>query len=293
MKALFLTTKTHDCFNHVRAWESFAGHVAHVTYDHMAIRNDWQLVAAAETAQPDIIFHIGACQAPGNPKPAALRQIRAIAPFVNIVSDAADTPWHPVLRRYRSEGCFDLQVSIDGAQPDGIDLATLTPIDPVPFQVGCDRDIRCGFSGSPGRWNDRSQIVRSLVDFGGLTVRDKPGSYEDHARFMRRCKLALNVSLTGSGLTHHVKGRVLEAGFAGCALLEPEGSSIGEWFPGNCWFSYRDPPDAARVIRESTDEEISRAADALACEVRSRYTAEQIYGQMIASVDRTVARPAA
>ena len=293
MKALFLTTKTRDCSNHVRAWESFAGHVAHVTYDHMGVRNDWQLVAAAEQARPDIIFHIGACQAPGNPKPAAFRQIRAIAPFVNIVSDAADTPWHPVLRIYRNERCFDLQVSIDGAKPEGIGLATLTPIDPAPFQVECERDIRCGFSGSPGRWNERSQIVRSLVDFGGLTLRDKPGSYEDHARFMRRCKLALNVSLTGSGLTHHIKGRVLEAGFAGCALLEPEGSPIGEWFPEGCWVSYRDAPDAARLIRELTDKEISASASALAREVRARYAADQIYGRMIEGVDRTVARPAA
>jgi len=44
LKALFLTTKSADCANHVQAWNSaFDKAIVH-THDPTGIRNDWQLL---------------------------------------------------------------------------------------------------------------------------------------------------------------------------------------------------------------------------------------------------------
>lgn len=296
MRALFITTLTVDCLNHVQAWNSFSEAKAeHYAFDHRGINGDWRILEVAQEVRPEIIFYIGACEAPGNPKIETFRALRAIAPMVNICSDAADRPWHKVLEFYRKRGCFDLQVSIDGAREAPVDLATLTPVDPGPFSARGPRDIRCGFSGTVGRWNQRSETVKALAWFGGLTVRAREGldSYEGHARFLKRCRMLLNISFTGTGHAHHIKGRVLEAGWAGCCLLETEGSPIAEWFPEGCWISYRDPPHAAELIRSLDEGTIERTAQKLAHEVRTRFTPDLIYGEMLSHLDRTLARPAA
>ena len=281
MKALFITTRTNDCLNHVRAWESAYGPAEHVTYDHLGLRNDWQFPIAAERIKPKVIFWIGACRASGNPRPESLIAMRKIAPTVNLCSDAADGPWHGELRAYRGHKCFALQVAIDGARDAPVDHSTLTPVDPRPFAEPSGlRDIRCGFSGTVGRWNQRSEVINSLEWFGKLVVRDRTrgeDSYAEHVAFLKRCRMLLNLSHTGSGLKHHVKGRVLEAGWAGCALLESEGSPIGDWFPPDCYLTFKSPLDAARLIAETTDTDISRLSANLAREVRARYSVTQIY----------------
>ena len=293
MKALFLTTKTGDCENHVQAFRSFAP-AEHVTFNHMAIRNDWQLVEAAKAARPDVIFYIGACPGghnppPGIPRLAALAEMNSIAPLINIVSDAGDWPWHKPISGYAAKGCFSLQVAIDGAQDvQGLDMSTLTPVDPVPFAFEYNKRIRCGFSGSVGRHNDRSELIFALRHLGGLTVRDRAQDYADHARFMRLCRMILNVSKTGTGHCDHIKGRVVEAGWAGCCLLESKGSPIGKWFPDDCYITYDGPLEAAGLIASLDDATIDRTAARLAEEVRNRFRPEQIYGQMLERVGVTM-----
>lgn len=291
MKALFITTNTLDCANHVQAWRSFAP-CEHLTFDHRGLRNDWRFAAAAEEIRPKVIFYIGAHEAAGNPRPDTLRNLRSIAPLILLCSDAQDRPWHHVLAGYRKRECFDLQVAIDGGSSAPVDHVTLTPVDPGPFGQRRRRDIRCGFSGTVGRWNERSEIVRALAWFGGLTVRERATSYSDHAAFLKRCELLLNISRTGTGHANHIKGRVLEAGWAGCALLESEGSTIGEWFPDDCYFIYRDPPHAAELIRTLDEDAIARAAKRLSEEVRARFTPQMIYDGMLKHVARALKKPA-
>ena len=283
MRALFLTTKTSDCTNHVNAWESAFGKADHVTFNHEGIRNDHVLIEATRAVKPDIIFYIGAMKGLGNPRAETYQELRRVAPTVNFCSDAADTPWHPVLATYARLKCFDLQVSIDGAAEAPVDLTTLTPVDPRPFDIEINKDIRFGFSGSVGRWNGRSEIVKSLEWFGGLTVRHRQSgdTYYDHARFMRRCRMILNISATGSGRRNHIKGRVPEAGWAGCALLESEGSPIGNWFPSDCYLTYRDPKEAADIVRDIDDATIDRYAKRLSEEVRTRFHPKVIYTEIL------------
>lgn len=284
MRALFFTTQTSDCGNHVRAWESAFGPAKHVAFNHRGVRNDWQLAEACDAYKPQVIFYIGAHEAPGNPTAGTLKAARAFAPTVNLCSDAADHPWHPVLHNLRNQGCFDLQVGIDGGMSAPVDLVTLTPVDPRPFEMPVPpRDIRCGFSGSVGNCSPRAEIVKALAWFGGLTVRDrsKQEGYPDHARFMKRCRMVLNVSRTGTGRGHHVKGRVLEAGWAGNCLLESEGSPIGQWFPEDCFLIYRDPKEAAAMIRDLDDETLERTAARLAGHVRAHFSPARIYGDIL------------
>lgn len=276
----------------MRAWESVYGPAERLTFDHIAMRADWLFAEAARRVKPDIIFYIGACKAPGNPLPETLKALRDFAPFVNLCSDAVDRPWHPVLIGYRNRGCFDLQVSIDGANQSPVDFVTLTPVDGGVFDsMNPVKDIRCGFSGSVGRWNSRSEIVKALGWFGGLTVRERRGSdqYEDHVRFLRRSKMVLNISFSGSGHAHHIKGRVLEAGWAGCCLLESEGSPIAEWFPEGSWITYKDPLEAAEIIRTLDDATIESCARKLSEAVRAKYTPSRIYGEILSRVRSPIA----
>ena len=67
MKALFYTTDSNECKNHVQAWNSFS-ESTHLTYNLHGICNDWQMVEAARDLKTDVIFWIGAHKAPGNPK---------------------------------------------------------------------------------------------------------------------------------------------------------------------------------------------------------------------------------
>ena len=282
MKAVFLTTKTGDCINHVSAWESVFGPAAQVTFNHEGIRNDHLLLDATRAEKPDVIFYIGAMKGLGNPRPETYQELRKIAPMVNFCSDSADRPWHPVLATYARMSCFDLQVGIDGPTDAPVDLATLTPVDPRHFDLEVTKDIRFGFSGSVGRWNGRSEIIMALEWFGGLTVQHREGyTYKDHALFMRRCRVVINVSATGSGQRNHIKGRVLEAGWAGCALLESEGSPIGNWFPEDCYLIYRNPKEAADMARDMDDATIDRYAKRLSEEIRARYHPKMIYMEIL------------
>ena len=285
---IFITTPTLDCFNHVQAFRSF--HPCHhvVMYPHRGVRLDDVVVDQALALEPDLIFYIGANQGQGALPPARLKELRSYAPTVNLCSDAADRPWHGVLAAYAERGCFDAQVSIDGAKPTNIDIASLTPIDPAPFDAESTlRDFRCGFSGSPGKYSPRGEIIYALTQLGGLTLRTRTVDmrYEAHAEFMNNCRMILNTAWTGTGRAFHIKGRVLEAGWAGCALLEQEGSPFEEWFPkGSCFF-WRDAKEAAAIIAVACDYDINSRAELLAKTVREKYSPEKIYGEITDYVD--------
>jgi hypothetical protein len=285
MKALFITAKATDCYGLVRAWESAFAPAEHFVFNAKTLRNDWMFPKVVEELRPDIVLYNGPVGGVGAPQVESLRQVRELAPFVHLCSDATDTPWHPVLQQYANAHCFDVQVSLDGAGPPApIDLPMITPVDPTPFAQRGIRDIKVGMSGARGD-RLRAETVNFLEDEGLLTVRQRVfdnDSYEDHGRFTARCRILLNGAQTGSGSDRfHIKGRVLEAGWAGCALLENSASPIGSWFPPNCYLSYDSPQHAADIIRHTPFEEIEARASNLAAAVRELYTAEKIYSTII------------
>jgi len=284
VKALFVTTESADCENHVQAWNSaFPKAVVH-KHNPTGIRNDWQIIEVAKKLRPDVIFYIGAVMGSGIPRPGTLFDLNQIAPLINFCSDAADQPWADAMALYKKHGCFTLQVAIDGA--DTADLATLTPVDPAPFGKR-SKSILFGFSGSVGRWNTRSEVVNALEWLGGLEVRRRGGAYQDHVDFMCRTKFLFNTAWTGTGRRFHVKGRVVEAGYANCALIEHVDSPIGKWFPDGAWFQWSTPRDAVEIVKNISDAEIARSAKILNETVREKYTAKKIYQEILDGVDIT------
>jgi len=258
--------------------------------DFKGIRFDWQIVDTIRKIGPKVVFYIGANEGTYALKWKALKELTKLAKTVNLCSDAADNPWHGILDNYKKSGCFDIQVAIDGGHPDAIDISTLTPVDSSLYD-GPEfiRDIRCGFSGSSG--GKRAEIINALSWFGNLTVRNRSpdDDYEDHVKFLKRCQMTLNTSWTGSGQTHHIKGRVMEAAWAGCALLEYHESPIREWFQEDCFFTWRDAKEAAEIIKDASDAEIENKSKRLSEEVRKRFTAKSIYGDILRRLNVDIA----
>mgnify|MGYP001615095415 FL=1 len=301
MKAFFITTRTGDCSNHVRAWESFAKAEV-IFHTPTGIPNDIEIVKRAVACQPDVIFYIGAHKGPGCTIVETFHTLRKIAPTINICSDAVDEGWHDTLRLFRQSGCFDLHVAIDGAENQYIDLSTVTPIDPIIFGEPVAKDIFCGFSGNFGsrysfdyKNHDsayRGKAIYQLQKKSNLIVRQRTaaGAYSDHVDFMKRCKIVLNVSLCGSATAHQIKGRAIEAGWAGCALLESVGSPAINRFPKGSVIPFATIKQAKEILRDISEDEIKESARLLYNHVRSVYRPEQIYGGMLNRVGITLPR---
>ena len=304
MKALFVTSATTDVDSLVRAWDCWQDvKSVRVAFPHMGPPMNDEILVKARKIAPDIIFYIGGAQGDGNPDVKTLRRLRKLAPSINLCCDAGDEPWHPLLRRYRAAGCFDLQVSLDGIRAAPVDLVTITPVDPRPWKRSkVLRSIRCGFSGGASlsitprtrRTRDAFKVrfqppitrerVIHYLEANGLVVvgrRMKGRSYSDHVAFVMSCRMIINTSASGSGYANQIKGRVLEVGWAGCALLESEASPISEWMPEGSYFSYRDVGQALELINNLTDEQIAESADLLSRHVRENYHPRQIYGQIL------------
>ncbi len=285
MKALFITTQTNDTHNHIDAWDSASEIPAkRIQFNYQyGIGTDAYLRNKAKAAgEIDVIFYIGAWEGVGLPKFETFRELRKIAPLISIISDAADRPWHKPIKEYREEECFDLQVGIDGDPESPVDLVTLTPVDARIFDSvkGVEKDIRCGMSGNVG--GKRSEVL-SIVGSRCL-IRLRGDDYLDHVRFLKRCRMVLNVAYTGSGERLHVKGRVTETGYTGAALLEPTLSPIKHWFPAASYLAYRNNEHLIELIETVSDERIASCAELFSKIVREKYSAGAIYGGMLARV---------
>ncbi len=284
MKALFITTHTNDTHNHIDAWDSVSETKAlrvHFNYRDGVGTDAYILNKARSAGEVDVIFYIGANLGGSLPSFDTLRELRKIAPLINIISDAADPPWHKLIEEYREEECFDLQVGIDGEPESPVDLATLTPVDGRIFDsVRVGKDIRCGFSGNAS--GKRGQVLAAVG--GRCFVRIRGDDYLDHIKFIKRCQMVLNIAYTGSGHRFHVKGRVTEAGYAGAALLEPAGSPIRHWFPASAYIAYRSTEHLIELIETVSTEMISGCAELLSKLVREKYNAAAIYGGMLKRV---------
>ncbi len=323
MMALFVTSATSDVDSLVRAWDCWQPVPSErVMFSHMGPPMYNEILTRARKISPDIIFYIGGAQGDGNPDVRTLCKLRKLAPSINLCCDAGDEPWHPLLRRYHAAGCFDLQVSLDGIRAAPVDLVTITPVDPRPWERSkvlrskWHRPIRCGFSGGVSavitsrtrRTRDtfkvrfqppitRDRVIHRLEADNFIVVRRrmKDKSYSEHAGFVMSCQITFNTSASGSGRAHQIKGRVLESGWAGCALLEPEASPISKWMPEGSYFSYRDVIHAKELISDLTDEQIEESAAVLSQYVRANYHPRQIYGEILerAGVDYPVTIPTA
>jgi len=269
MKALCLVTFA-DCDNKVKSLEAAGFAVETRQYDksyfhgHMAIVDE-----AKNRIKPDFIVYIGAIPGPVHSVPTfgIFRQFRKIAPLIHMCNDAGDAPWWPYLKAYNEEDCFDVQVAIDGSSSpintfkNGI--ALLTPIDCRPFEPKPwnERTTNMAMSSNAIGHGARGRVVQGLIDRRILTFRkgtNELHSYEDYAQFLCNSKIVFNHPMTGSGDYQHVKGRVVEAGFAGACLLERKGSPTSTWLlPGIDYLEYEDnDPDAVVALMTNAGDTI-------------------------------------
>lgn len=238
MKVLCLVTHSQDCENKHRSL-SAAGHdVAVERYDDRPHERHGEIVSLAGALAPDAIVYVGAIEGPHD-RPVLrsdiLRQLRQRAPTVLLCGDGCDKPWWPLLEEYHREACFDVMVSMDGVEetpiagfPEG--MVALTPCDPGAFRprLWQDRDVPFGTTGGPGH-GERAQMLNALCQRGGLNW-FRGGAYGEACDFLSRCRCVFNHPMNGTGDRYHVKGRVVEAGWAGACLFERHGSPAVRWF---------------------------------------------------------------
>lgn len=261
MKALCFVTYT-DCENKKRSLECAGFEVVAVQYDDRPHDAQQYYVDRAREIAPDFMVYIGAVEPyHGRPtlKPDILRQLRDVAPSILMCNDAADHPWWPLLETYERHECFTTMVSIDGSYNNPITnfvngMLELTPTDVRPFadnmRIWPLKDIACGFVGGLGH-GPRQQAIRNLERLNLLQFYAGPQgrTYDEFAALMCRIRVMPNFPYTGTGQHKHVKGRVIEAGFAGCCVIEHEDSPTSKWFnPSSDFLTYRTEEDLVRLI---------------------------------------------
>ena len=294
-RALFIVPASSDATQVAYAYLNNVWDAACYTFDIGSSPVDEAILVAARAASPDVIFYMGGESGPGLPSVTTLCALREIAPSVHLGGDFADPPWLPRLEEYRREGCFSLTVSIDGVPGDHVDYATLTPVDISAFDVpDVERDIWCAFAGNHvdrarhdhilkehGTFDVRSKLLHEIGDRLTLRQRDVTGNYADYVSFLKRCSIMFNTAWTGSGTATHCKGRILEAAFAGCALLEMKSSPTTNWFPQDAFFRFSDADDALTAIEKLSPTEAAERAALLSYHARKHYHPKVIYGNIL------------
>ncbi len=287
MKAVFITTFPNDVTNVIAAWDCWNEVKSErIIFDYRQEIDDADILYRAAAAEPDVVFYIGGCGGPMHlPATSTLQKLREMAPSINLIFDGAEEQWHKLIEEYRSNECFDLQVTIDGCHHSPVDLVTTAPVDTRLFTGdGPSKDIPCGISGNIGRGDQRSKIINPLIRKGLVQMRRRDvvgDGFPEHVAFMRRCQVIINTSYTGSGKTHHVKQRVFETGFAGAALLECAAAPTHRWIPESYFFTYENIGHAAEVIKGLDPNEVAEKAEMLQQYVRAHYMPEQVYGEML------------
>src|SRR5258708_31830003 len=225
------------------------------------VKMDAELLTLAAGLKPDVILYISAWEGLFVLDNQTLGEMNAIAPLVHMCFDASDPPWHPQMKTFEELGIFALTLNIDGGHewPGGRDwqagyikaggrgmhdwkiangLTLLTPLDPrafdgvqAPFNV---RLFSVGYAGNAGGWIRNALVQRLQHELKGLFAfkqrDDNLGSYNHYCTFLRHCRVSISVPFTGSNATYHVKGRVLESGYAGACLLEWKNDATRAWF---------------------------------------------------------------
>lgn len=215
------------------------------------------ILEKCEQVNPDITFFVGSAAGPYFAEPKKLKRIKEKFKLVHVCTDGGCPGWYEGLKAYEEAGCFDLTVSVDGCRNEYADLVTLTLVDPklyelkrLPFK---DKSYNLGFMGG-GMFDlgsERESICSELETEGLLTINrqrdERFGSYERYVDFIVQCRSVLNFSRTGSGKTHHVKNRVIEAGLSQACLFEPLDSPAHDWFDGGM-YAWETPKDIIKIL---------------------------------------------
>lgn len=264
MKVLIFRTYTIDCIPKVMSLEAAGYEVEEVLYDDRSHDRHHEFVEQARQSKPDFMVVIGALEEyHGRPvlRVDTYKKLREIAPLVLLCCDASDDPWWSRLEEWYKQECFTAIVGIDGGKSpietfkNGLQL--LSPIDHRPYvkyqKPWADRIGKFLFIGGVG--GNRSNVVRGLMpDLMDHYQGSETRPYDEVARLYCERNGVVNCAWTGSGGRMHVKGRVIEAGFAGCLLFDNRGSPTGDWFvPDVEYFPYNDVAEIRHLLATTPD----------------------------------------
>lgn len=281
----------------------------------MRVSREAELLALVKAEKFDLVLYISAWEGLFVPTNETLGQVKSMTPLVHLLFDGADPPWWVQLEEFERAGVFSLTVNIDGSHawpggdwrstPDDASipgwkienaLTLLTPLDPRHFQGPpfpppfLARPFPIAYAGNAGGWT-RGGYVRQLQQeikrFHYRQRDDHPHSYKIYCDFLRHSRAVVSVPFTGSGAATHVKGRVLETGYAGAALLEYEGSPTKDWFePGADYLTYSDVGSLITVATHMAENphNISAYAANLHRRVTTEHAPEVFWGKVFAQL---------
>jgi hypothetical protein len=257
MKVSILRTHSDDCENKYLSLMCLGYDVDVIRYDDRPHDRHDEVIEHVRKFAPDAIVYIGAIEGLHDRptlRPDKLKQLRDIAKTIHICGDACDFPWWPFLETYDKEECFDVQVSIDGNYETPLvnfknGMIKLTPTDPKLFKPRNwhERDIFAAFAGGHGHGERRDLISCLTASMDVQWIRNT--TQTNLCESMGRTKISINHSMNGTGDKDHVKGRVVETGFARACLLEKKNKHTSRWFkPGIDYIQYDGVKDAARKL---------------------------------------------
>ena len=247
---------------------------------------DAQIIKEMEDFRPDIILQSSAFEGYFCLLNETLTKLNSIAPFVHVCHDASDFPWWGLMEGYERDNCYSLTLNIDGGKvwPGGDHwpyygfdtaatkhergpiikgLTLLTPVDPRPYLMNqkqrvSERFYPIGYAGNTGgpiRGLMVQQLIRHIPEILVRQRQETPNSYMEYASFLSNCRLTINVPFTGSNSAKHVKGRVVEAGYAGTCLMEWHNPATEEWFiPRHEYVSYGKEMQIYEGVQDAIDQ---------------------------------------
>jgi len=239
MRIVLMTTGTNNVPPITDPLTTLGHDVSTVVYDSLTPSDHDNLDKIVGKYNPDWVLYVGAL--PGHhgkpvPNTQQLAKLGKNHLMVHLCFDGGEPLWWPVLQDYYDNAQFALQVNIDGTRIGPIGdrgLTTLCPVNPENYfnPPWSERCISMGFRG--GTHGGRNEVIKPLADKGYLTYspRNVDEDHKPYARFLSMCKIMLNVAVSGGPAGRlHVKARTLEAGAAGCLLLETKDTPLKNWF---------------------------------------------------------------
>lgn len=258
---------------------------------------DHNIIRKVREVNPDIVIYSGPAAGKCLPNIETLEALRTKDSWkyssrksVGYVLDGGCPDWHPLLEQYKARNVFDVMVNTDGNPhwpKREHDVTVWQTIDERFYEARPIKDIRLGFAGGNGSPH-RREALAMLTERCGLQTAERSeawGSYKQFADFMLRCQMTVNFPETGSGKAFHVKNRVIEAGWAGCCLLEKKNPITALYFEPNVdYIEYETLDGLENIIKNISDSEIAFRAMNLSLKCRELYTPAKAWEQVFSKI---------
>jgi hypothetical protein len=252
-----------------------------------------EIAEIVDVFRPTYIIILGAVTDHIKVESLALFQRYYNVKIIYLVPEASHPDWKAQLDKLKS--FVNLIVNLDGDyawDPERKNYTTLAIYGQKAYDIQKhnnwnDRPINVGFCGGMGSLqSSRKRLIDYLKSLEILTTFpfiETCDTYNQYVDFMMSCKIVVNAAGSSDDKSKHVKGRLVEAGLAGCCLIEEEGSPISLWFEQGSYFTFTTPEHCAQVIEYllKNPEIAANAANKLYKQVREKYSPRKVWDEII------------